>query len=207
VLLPAGEDATERAARSSLLASALTDPVSRHGVGVGLVQTADVIPSDLSQPSVPDAPARIGWVLLLALLDDEEDEVAHPTATSLGAQLQHLTKLDDYGTVLARLARTRGFVAAGHQILRGVHLSDMPIPASALQLCRAWFEPRRQEMEQPGGGARAAAQHLVPIVLSVYGGRPGSQGNRAACLDLLDELIEAGVGEASRAADDAEPSA
>jgi hypothetical protein len=207
VLLPAGEEEVERAARSSLLASALDDPASRHGVGVGLVQSVEELPADLSRPSMPDAPSGIGWALLLVLLDDPDDQVAYPIATSLGAQLQHVTKLaENYGTVISRLAHTRGFIGSGHQLLRGVHLGGLPIPDSAVHLCRVWFEPRRQEMEQPGAGARAAAQHLVPIVLSVYGGTRSPQ-HRTACLDLLDELIEAGVDEASRAADDAEPSA
>ena len=207
VLLPAGEDEAERGARSSLLASALADPASRHGVGVGLIQSAEDLPGDLSQLSAPEAPDGIGWALLLALLDDPDDEVARPIATSLGAQLQHMTRLEEnFDAVLARLANTRGFIEDGHQVLRGVHLGDLPIPDSAVYLCRAWFEPRRQEMGQPGTGARAAAEHLVPIVLSVYGGTRSAQ-HRTACLDLLDELIEAGIDEASRAADDAEPSA
>ena len=207
VVLPLAQDNSRRSARNGLLERALSDPASRHGVGVALVQNADDLHGDLALPHPPDAPPSPGWTLLVKLLDDPNDEVANSTAISLGAQLQHLAKLEEgYGRVLTQIASTRGFLAAGHQILRGLHLGSMPIPDTAVELCRAWFDQQQQEMTQVGTSGRATAAHLVPIVLSIYGGT-GSTYVRTACLDLLDELIEAGVEEASRAADDAETSA
>lgn len=190
----------------SPLVSALADPSSRQGVGTYLVEIADQLVNDLNDPAVQQPAPRPGWKLLIDLLDDPDSDVNGATATALGAKLQHLTQSPlGFDQVLRRIAGTRGFIASGYQILRGLHLGLLPVPDTAVDLCRAWFDNHRAKMAHPGTSERASADHLIPIVLSVYGSTTSGE-LRIACLDLIDEMIEAGVDEASRAADEAESS-
>jgi hypothetical protein len=173
------------------LEAALGDARSRRGVAVFLAQMVDEL-SD-ADPTPPHGRAIVNMALLYQLADDEDEGVRSEVANVLRYTNAPLTRHAD---TFRRLAQTRAFVDHPGNVLHVLSQRQDVLPESVLDLCQAWARWWAATAGDISKREAADGYYAVQIVLTVYTHAAAGSSIRVRCLDLIDQFIENGVGNA-----------
>lgn len=182
-------------AAMQLFTQALADADARAGVAFAAAELRDSLEDDLAEV---EGDNRIGWSLLIRLLDDREEQVR-----SNAGRFAHRFEgsLDPYERLLAAAAATEHFHEIAGALFFAVQGHRGEAPLALIALAERWLSEHGPEAGDPTTSASLDARNLAEIVLDVHSGTPPDSDLRSRCLDIFDRLIELGSDEVEPALD------
>jgi hypothetical protein len=157
----------------------------RAGVATALSYLLDDLGDDLD---AKDAEPRIGMKLLVALLDDDDEEVRRAALQSIQRLCGSLLR---YTAFFAALARSEHLVDNSFVLFHALKGQPEQVPATVIDLLEGWLDrlagaPQNQH-------ALGSSYTAIELLLDVHAQTTPASAERSRCLDLFDRLVVLGA--------------
>lgn len=124
-----------------------------------------------------------------ALFNDTDSAVREKASHAL-RDIDHLTP-GQADNLIRAFTSSPAFTDHYGQLLTGLHHHPGPLPSEAIDACEAVTTTLGTSMSDIRTRHGAAGYDLVPVTLRLY--RQGTHDQRIRCLDIIDQLVEAGA--------------
>lgn len=127
---------------------------------------------------------------LMPVLFNDTDGAVREKASHAVRDIADLTS-DQADQLIRAFTSSPAFADHYGQLLTGLHHHPGPLPSAAIDACEAVTSMLGTSMNDIRTHHGAAGHDMVPVVLRLY--RQGTHDQRIRCLDVIDQLIEAGA--------------